>query len=351
MWRASGLSQTDITWASADRGLIAGDLVGLYIQGANWSSAALYADTGAVTKIADVDLRIATGLGYTRTRGIIYPTGSAGTASTTFFAENALAGCYWQYSVGGTVRKIKGNTAGNFLGSASAASSYRGVRIELEDWAAGDSASGTGGIIRSDRGVIITDIATSTDTLMLRIDSQAAAETYLTAGIIAAGRVWVMGQQYSWGRTVELDSGVLVAEGATGARRVSRPRAARRAVEFAWVDGVDQSKLYASGGPNYITLGYSGGVPVQVSRADVPTSIHGLLASAAAECPVVYLPAIPQQSAAPTSTTPIRIVDPSRTMYGRITTVTHRIDTVVGDEYDDPGELVRIGTVRIEEEL
>jgi hypothetical protein len=38
-------------------------------------------------------------------------------------------------------------------------------------------------------------------------------------------------------------------------------------------------------------------------------------------------------------------------MYGRITTVTHRIDTVVGDEYDDPGELVRIGTVRIEEEL
>lgn len=350
-WRASGLSQTDITWASADRGLVTGDIVGIYFQGVNFASAALYADTGAATKIADVDLRIATGLGFTRTRGVIYPTGAAGTASTTFFPENALAGCYWQYSVGGTVRKIKGNTAGGFLGSGSGATTYRGVRIELENWDAADASSGTAGILRSDRGVIITDIATSTDTLMLRIDSQAAAETYLTGGIIAAGRVWLMGQQYSWGRTVEMDSGVVVSESATGARRVSRPRGARRAVEFAWVDGVDQSKLYASGGPNYITLGYGSAPPVQVARADLPTAIHGLLASAAAECPVVYLPAVPQQGSAPTATAPIRIVEPSRMLYGLITTTTHRIDTIVGDEYDDPGELVRVGTLRIEEEL
>lgn len=351
-WRSTSTSQTDITWSGVDKGLIAGDLVGVYIQGANFATCALYADTSASTKIADIDLKMATGLGFTRTRGVIYPTGSAGTAATMFFPENALAGCWWQFSVGGTARKIKGNTAGSFGGSGSAATSYQRVRIELEEWDGADSASGTGGILWSDRVFVVTDIATSTDTLMLRIGSQVAGDgaAYFEAGVATVGRVWLMGAQYSWGRTVEVDSGIELTETPGGQRRMSRPRLPRRAVEFAWIDGLDTSDIYGTSPPDYMTLGYTSAPPAAVRRADLPTAIHGLLASAVPEAPVVYVPQIVQSATAPTATAPWRVVDPTRLLYGWIETVTHRIDTVIGNEFADPGEVVRMGTMRIGEE-
>lgn len=347
-WRSTSTAQTDLLWTGVDRGIIAGDLVGLYLQGCNFMTAALYQDSGAVTKIADVDMRLATGLGFTRTRNLIYPTGGAGSSADYFLHENALAGCWWQYSVGGTVRKIKGNTAGSFLGSA-AASSYQRARIELETYAGGDAASGTGGIIWSDRVLIVTDIATSTDELLLRIPSQTISDAYYEIGVAAVGRFYVFGQQYSWGRTVEMDTGVVLTDSASGARTVARPRPARRAAEFAWTDGVDQSKLYGSSAPDYLTLGYTSAPPAAVARADLPTGIHGLLSSAVPEAPVVYVASMDQPASAPTSAAPVRIIDPARLLYGWIATVTHRTDNIQGDEFSDPGEVVRVGTIRIEE--
>ena len=351
-WRSASASQTDIIWSGVDKGLIAGDLVGVYLQGCNFATCALYADTSASTKIADIDLKMATGLGFTRTRNLVYPTGSAGTAAAMFFPENALAGCWFQYSVGGTARKIKGNTAGSFLGSSASASSYQRVRIELEDYDGADSASGTGGIIWSDRVFIVTDIATSTDDLMLRIGTQVAGDgaAYFEIGVAAVGRVWLMGQQYSWGRAVEVDTGIELTETQGGRRRMSRPRLPRRAVEFAWIDGLDVSSIYAATAPDHFGLGYTSAPPAAVRRADLPSAVQGLLGSAVPEAPVVYVPQIVQSATAPTSTAPWRVVDPTRLLYGWIETVTHRVDTVIGNEFSSPGEVVRVGTLRIGEE-
>ena len=69
--------------------------------------------------------------------------------------------------------------------------------------------------------------------------------------------------------------------------------------------------------------------------------------------PVVVLPAVKQQSSAP-GTTGIQLLDPEASLYGRIVTQTLRVDSdasVRGQELRDPGEMVQISTVIVEEEL
>lgn len=348
-WRSTATTQTDLTWTGVDKGIVGGDLIGIYLQGCNFATAALYADTGAVTKIADIDLKLATGLGFTRTRGLIYPTGGAGSDAGYWLHENALAGCWWQYSVGGTVRKIKGNTAGNFMGSA-AATSYPRAHIELEIYGGGDSASGTGGIIWSDRVLVMTDIATSTDTLMLRIGAQTISDAYFTIGVCAIGRMYLYPGQYSQSRTVEVATGVIRSRGVGGSTVVSRPAPAARAWEMQWAEGIDQSKLYGSAAMDYYTLGYTSAPPVSPGRAALPTGLLGVLTSASPECPVAYAGAIPQPASAPTATAPIRIVDPARLGWAWIETETLRVDTVQGHEFASPdGEVARVGTIRFGE--
>lgn len=62
---------------------------------------------------------------------------------------------------------------------------------------------------------------------------------------------------------------------------------------------------------------------------------------------------MPQQASAP-GTAGIPILDPERHLYGRIVVESLRVDSdpnVMGDEFRDPGEVVKIGNVRIEEEV
>lgn len=343
--------QQDILISAADLGLVAGDLLGIYLQGANFKSAALYADSGAVTKIADISLIHSSGLGFTRTRGLVYPTGSAGSASDYFFQEGRLVGGTFAYSSGGVARRIGNVEAGNWRGSAFASTTYRGARIHLASYDAGDSASATTGQVWSDRVLVITDIATSTDTLMLRITSQKVADTYFELGTLAIGRMYLWGQRYSRGRSVDVDTGVDLGESASGARRSSRPAPAAEGIEFAWTEGLDTSQLYNGTAADFFTVGAASSAPVSVVKAGVPTGLHGLLRSAAAEAPVVYAPAIPQPSVALTATAPITIVDPIRMLYGRVVTRTLRIDNIQGQEFSSPsGEVFSVGTCRIEEE-
>lgn len=351
-WRSTDTTQQDIV-LTTDAGVRAGDVLAVYLQGVNFATASLYADSGAVTKLADISTVISGGLKFTRSRDLIVPAGTGGSDISRYFPRNILAGASWQYSVGGTVRKIRASEEGSWL--SSAITGYKPLQLLLDDYASGDSSSGSAGILRSDRVLIVTDVTAATNTLMLRIGSQNTAEGYFEIGALTIGRFVAWEQQYSWGRSVDAAHGYEVSTAANGTRRALERSPGRTSVEIAWTDGVDGSDAYRSGGlaPDYFTLGYTSAPPIGARYAGLPGSLLSLIRDVGPSVPVVYIPALPQAGSAPTSTAPITIVDAERLLYGRILTETLRLDTIHGSEFGGvaSGEVWRTGTVRIEEEL
>lgn len=344
-WRSTTTGQNDIVWTGVDQGWLAGDLIAIYVQGATWKTASLYADSSGSTKIADIDLTIKGGLHYARTRDLIYPV--AGSANVDqFLPENALAGCKWQYTASGNMRTILANTAGSWR--LAAVTDYRPTRLQLASYAGADAASGTTGVLVSDRGLFVTDIHTSTDTLMLRVDSQNSPESEHRLGKVLIGRLVLFSQQYSRGREQILTSPVEIDRMRSGATVTRNPGPMRRAVTFAWVDGSDDRPTTVTNPPNHVTLGYTSAPPV-AAYGDVPGTLQGIIrGTKGAHLPCVYVPNLEQPASAPTSTAPLSIVEPWNLLYGSIVTDTFNLSNVVGNE--ETGEVWRTGVLRIEEE-
>jgi hypothetical protein len=194
----------------------------------------------------------------------------------------------------------------------------------------------------------------STDELMLRIAAQDTAENYFTLGTLLIGRVRWFGRQYSRGRSLGFVPAYELSETRSGARQVRALGPTRRTVEIAWDDGIDTSQMNnLPTEPDYWTLGYTGADAV-AAPTDTASTLAGIISTTqGATTPVVLLPAVKQQGSAP-GTNGIRMIDPERSMYGRILNDTLRIDAdpaVMGDELRSPGEMVKVGSVRIEEEV
>lgn len=353
-WRSTRDNlQQDIILSGVDLGARAGDSWGVYVAGANFGTATLYRDSTGTNKVLDLDMTAGlVNLGFTRTRDLVYPSAGGSGSSSIYFGEGALAGCYVDLG-SGIVRKIKGNTSGAWTGGGTGA--YASTRLTLDSYDAGDPNSGTTAKIRMNRALWIVETMQTTDTLMLRIPVQDTAEDYFQLGTLVIGRVRWFGRHYSRGRSLTFTPAYEVAETRGGARRVRKLGPTRRALEVAWDDGVDTTGLHsiASGAPDYWTLGYTGADGV-ADIAGTGRTLAGVIASTAgAYLPVVLAAAVPQQASAP-GTAGIPILDPERHLYGRIVTESLRVDSdpnVMGDEFRDPGEVVKVGNVRIEEEV
>ena len=341
----------DITISGLDLGAFGGDLWACYVAGANWQTASLYRDTGAVNKLLDLDLAHGlTSLPFTRTRGLVYPSNVGGAStSSIYFPEAALVGAHVDFG-GGRVRKVQTNTSGAWTNSATG--SYLSTRLELESYDAGDPASGTL-TLRMPAGLFLFETMASTDVLMLRIPAQDTTDDYLELGTLLVGKVRVL-RQYSRGRSLGFAPAYEVTETRSGARQVRKLGPTRRTVEIAWDDGVDQSQLYQlPTEPDYFTLGYTGAAAL-AAPADAAVSVAGIVTeTGGATTPVIYVPAIPQQSSAP-GTNGIRLLNPEASLYGRILVDTLRLDAdagVMGSELSSPGEVLQVGSVRIEQEV
>lgn len=351
-WRSTADTQQDITISGIDLGARAGDVWAVYVAGCNWSSATLYRDTGAVNKLLDLDLSVdLVNLGFARSRGYVYPAISIGGGSVPFYLpERALKDCYLDFG-SNRVRKIAGNTSG--MWTSKAAGGFPSVRVTLDSYDAGDPASGTC-TLRMNRGVFLIDNMAGTNELMLRIPAQDTAENYFTLGTLIIGRVRWFGRQYSRGRSIGIVPAYELSETRSGARQVRALGPTRRTVEIAWDDGIDTSQMHnLPTEPDYWTLGYSGADSI-AAPTDTAATLAGVIAQTeGATLPVVLLPAVKQQGSAP-GTNGVRMIDPERSLYGRILTDTLRIDSdanVRGDELRSPGEMVTVATVRIEEEV
>jgi hypothetical protein len=177
---------------------------------------------------------------------------------------------------------------------------------------------------------------------------------YVEAGAIIIGPIVAFGHRYSWGRQLRSSPNTTLTTARNGTRNARNEGKTRRAVEFGWTDGVDQSQLErdqtATSLPDYITnTNTAGGTPL-AAAVDGPAMMRGIVESTnGSELPVVYLPWIEPQAAG----TNYMIVHRDHMLYGRIVSDVS-VETVQGDEYagsDRRGEVVRTSSILIEEEL
>ena len=359
VWRSTNDTvQQDIILTGVDLGARSGDLYGLYLAGCNWKTATLYRDSTGTNKVCDVDLSAQlTGMDFVRNRGLVYPVSGAGIGMPFYASAQRMVGATVEYTstLAGNpivVRTVAGNTGGAWV-AATAVGSYASTRLELESYESTDPTSGLL-TLRMPSAVILFDALVGTDTLMLRIPAQVTPDDFMTVGTMIVGRVRLFGKQYSRGRGLTFTPAYELAETRAGTRRARALGPTRRAMEMSWDDGVDTSGLNTPGtAPDYYGLGYSGSDGL-TAIADTGRTLAGLIAqTGGAVLPVVVLPAIKQQASAP-GTTGLQLLDPEAHLYGRIMTESLRVDSdasVRGQELRDPGEMVQISTVIVEEEL
>jgi hypothetical protein len=166
--------------------------------------------------------------------------------------------------------------------------------------------------------------------------------TQVQAGTFFFGPVVFFGNEYSWGRVQEVAANVALSTRRGGGRFARRQGPPRRVVEFAWSEGADDRQLFAGEAPDYIR-GTDAGEPVAVHQ-DIGSMLAGLLEqNDGALTPVIYLPRI--EKGPPDE---VHLLWPHEFVYGRITNAVRR-ETILGDEGE--GEVVRVASIRIEEEV
>lgn len=343
-WRSTDDSVQQDIEITCDGGWVAGDLVAVWIMGANYPTASLYRGAGAAVKVMDCDLTL-TGIDFTRTRDMLSPALS-GTALPWYVREGALDGATFALD-GTTSRRIRHSRGG--MWPATAIDTRPKARLEIEGYDAGDPASGTG-VLWMPRGLFLTTLMQSTDTLTLRIPAANTADGFHQHGIVMVGRAVALTHPSGWGNAYETATSVSLSDLRGGARRAEQLAANRKAWEVSWADSIDQTGLYSAGAPSYVTL-TTGGTPHGDRPGTLPM-IEGLLGElgGAKTCGVMCL-RVPTQAGAITAAAPVRVIDPAVLMYGRIVTETWRQDNVLGDPGTDPGEVLRGGVLRIESEL
>jgi hypothetical protein len=346
-WRSTQTANAEIiAWSWHAAGTVSyppGTALGLYLGGANFRTAYFEAlnvggtwDTLGTWDGADGQ----SALRFTRTGESITVDGS-GSSTSPWYPVDALAGSTFQMS-SSVARRILTNSAGTW-----SASTLQTPILRLEAVAGGDPGSGTTGKILAKNGLLIIPSVGGAAFRAFRVrvpGGQPTPDGDYRIGVAMLGIVHVWGQEYSWGRRVDLSPNEVISTARSGARTSRRMGAPRRAVDIAWPDGVDTTQIGgASPTPDYV-VARTGGNPA-ATPAGTPWDVLGVV-QRAGRSPVVYFDGMPISSA-----TERLIVHPSRTIYGRIVSDVS-IEQVVGREWGDTaGEVMRVATVRIEEEV
>lgn len=322
-----------------------GSLIACYLGGANFRTAYLEGSNAAGnawTRLINIDLGTGT-LRWTRSDRIVQPDTSGGSSVGYYLPTDILKGCRVKFD-SGDVRKVTTNSAGVWKTNSSTLQ----TRILLDEVDGTEGASGTAGELWMKDGLFVVATTGTFRKYRLFIPAQTTAEGYFELGVWQLGHFFPTGGYLmgsNWGRAQEWATKVEQVEGRSGIRSVQALEPTRRAVEFAYVDGVETSNLYGQD-PNYI-IGWTGGNAVCVP-ADAPWSVPGLTSQLqGAKTPVTYCAALKVPSGTGSGNAEA-ILDPRLLLYGRVVTESLRADTVLGDA--GKNELIRLGVVRIEEE-
>jgi hypothetical protein len=323
-----------------------GGIMAVCLRNCNFETATFsYVDPVAGAVSRTIDLKIGTGLQYTRTGTIIQCDPAGGNNITDYLPAHTLAGATFRFGGGGAIRKIARNTGGRWSTTATMGTGLRPV-LTLEGIDGTEAASGgAGSILSPDVTVLLRNVAAGATSFNLTVAPTSTASGYIEIGKFFVGTALVFARRTSRGEQHSVATNIQTTEAKDGTRRVVREGDVRRAESMDWVDGVDTTNLHATS-PDYVTS-YTGGTVIG-NWAATPFDMFGLLASDGENC-MVYLPKVPVTAGAANVTT---ITARDLQLYGRIATDTLQMDVVLGNAWTgSAGELIRMGTLLVEEEL
>lgn len=320
------------------------DVVVLLIMGANWRTGVLRGRVGGSwTDVATIDLATGlTGLPYVRHADtLLVDTATANTADHWMHW-----GAYKDGTVdlgGGVLRGLRWHTEGAWTNAAT----KRPVLV-LDSPDDTEPASGTLNlwadaamvVIRAPRGTA----SARYEAWQFEIDSQVTRSGDLRGKVFLSSGI-PLSPKRSWGWARSRSHNVELQEWLDGTRFSRRLGASRAAMEMAWVEGVDESELYAAA-PNPCYVGLDAGAGADPLGA--PAALSSLLdrLSDYLDGPhrmMAYAPSVALGGAGS-----VTYVSPDRWLYGRMVGSGVRRTNVLGEHLLD--EVQRIETIRIEEE-
>lgn len=352
VWRSTNTpGDMEIVFSRDSLGsLMGGYAVGLYLDGCNFPSATLSVYVGAWVTAASVDLTQT--VDFTRVGGTVKPGTTTSGVSGYYLAQDQLAGCHFYFPTSGDVRRISGNSAGYW--SNGTVDEQRAI-LYLEDCDGGEDASGTAGQIWFSRALVVVALASENalfQKLRFEIDDGNTAVDppagYYQIGSLVSGH-FVALDDYDWGYSHEREALVEVAEYDDGTIRTRRRGPSRRRYRISYGEGVDVTAARGSGNdPDYFRASTASGAPPVASANVAPLLLDGLLdALDGADSPVVFCPAVPVASGSGDQVTTLLWDRAGGSLYGRITSSSVRLESVVGDDLED--ELYRVATIEITE--
>lgn len=352
-WRSTSTAEQVIALRLSSIGdtSLGSDLVGIAGFNANVPRFQVHGydnDTAAWVSLGTVDLHEGlSGLRWTRDGSAVRPTGSGSSTHEPYLYHEEARG--WTFALSDTVAR-------RILHSAEGKWTHHTQRkpVLMGAFESADPASGTGGYLVPSDWCVVIDLQGATYTaLRITIPTPATgipapAEAYWQIGTLLVGPVVVHGEEYGWGRTLDVVQGAEVTEARDGTRIGASIRPARRIVEYGWPDPTDMTAALDPDGdpdPDYIEAsGNAGALPVASARG-TPYHVEGVIRRlGGGASPVVYLPRIPRITQNDTYEVLNRRHE---LMLGRVTSDV-AIETVQGNELEN--EVVRVAVLRIEEE-
>lgn len=309
-------------------------------------------ESGGWAELADVDCSAT--VGFVRAGSTVKPRTTAAGADGYYLAEDQLAGGYFYFPTSGDVRRIEGNSAGYW--AANAVNEQRAI-LRLEECDGGEDAAGDAGKIWFPRALVIIARASENvefSAVRIEIDDGNTApdppEGYYQIGTLAIGHLALLARDYDWGFTAEREALTEVEEQEDGTIRTRSRGPSRRRYQFGYGQGIDVSTARGSGNdPSYARLSDDSGAPPVASADAEPLLLDGLLdALGGADTPIVFCPRVPVASGASGDAVTVLLWDRAAgALYGRLTSSTVRLESVVGDDFES--ELFRVANLEITE--
>lgn len=349
-WRSTDETQQTIafTFAGSNRYTE----MGLFLDGINFRNATLDGHNGTTwVTLASIDAATGqTSLAYIQDGTSLSVDPGGTTAPGRYFELNELEG--------GTVR-VNPSTGADYSrtitrngpGQWTEEAGHVRASVEMESTPVVVANTGTLDIWSPRILIAIHNIGTVYKRFRLVIPaSQATADGFYKIGQMALGPLYLLSQDYSWGRSIETLPNTELVTYRDGSRSSFKRGKNRRAVSFGWGEGVDTTPIQGSApDPDYLEgTSTAGALPIGY-RGDTPSLLQQLnVYTAGPNLPVVYCPSI---AAGSTGNDVKTIQGLSAAMYGRIISGV-QTDSLVGNELDGTsGEVMRINNVQIEEEL
>ena len=349
-WRSTNESANTIAWAF--QGANSYRTLGLYLDGCNWKTATLFGYNGVTsswTSLASINMSVGQEtLAYNRLGNTVKVNTSASTAAGRYYEMNEF--------IGGTIdlgsskfRTITANTPGQWTNAAG----HVRPMIEFSGLDNSEPASGTLNIWSPRILVVIHNLGNLYTKFKLAIDAQSTATDDIRIGQMVMGGLELLTQDYSWGRKIETKPNTKVTTYRDGSRTSKKLGDNRRSVAFGWAEGVDTTSIQGSAPtPDWLEGSDTGSAEPIGVRGDIPSMLTQINAhTAGPNLPVVYCPSIAAGTGGSGGSDTITMQGLQAALYGRIAGGI-QLDALVGDELSSTsGEVIKVATVTVEEEL